>query len=245
MRSPAENVKAAAFAARLLDKAGIPDNTLLDFGAGQGIFATEVQALGYTVFGLELADRDRRIANDKGIVTVRTVDELGSRRFGAVLARHVIEHVPDPVETVVALRRLLRPGGVLLIGVPNLASTAARLLRDGWEWFAPPAHLWYFAEAPLARLVRRAGFEPIDTTTTQGDASPLPLALAVGLARSRSRHQAPAGFWRRASGAGDDSPVRGRPSATVRAAYLAALRLVKRAWPWGNEELWMACRAPA
>ncbi len=241
-RSPEQDRVAARFVVRLLREAGVPEGNVLDFGAGWGALAKELQALDYTVSGLELADRDRALATANGIPTVRDLSELGDHAFNAVLARHVIEHLPTPLETLKAIRRVLEPGGVVLIGVPNFASVAARLLRGGWEWFAPPAHLWYFDRASLSGLLARAGFAPIRTVTIQGDGAPLPLALSAAPGRWALRRRATPGYWR-ASAAPGGPGQETEPRARVVRAYTTVMRFVKYLWSWGDEELWVVARA--
>ncbi len=240
-RRPGEDRAAAAFVARLLQGAGLPSRTVLDFGAGWGALGRELQAQGYAVSGLEVAEEDRALANRNGIPTVRDLSELPSQAFGAVLARHVIEHLSDPLETLRQLRRVVQPGGVILIGVPNFGSVASRVLRGAWEWFAPPAHLWYFDRAGMAGLLVRAGFDPIRALSTQGDGAPLPLAVAAAPGRWMLRRRARPGYWRGTPADSGESSEHQARSALV-AGYVSLMRLVKRAWPWGDEELWTAAR---
>jgi 2-polyprenyl-3-methyl-5-hydroxy-6-metoxy-1,4-benzoquinol methylase len=239
--SPGALRRNTAFAARLLARAGVSGRTVLDFGAGYGAFAGEMQRLGFRMQGLEPADEERALANRAGIPTVREVSELTPASFDAVLARHVIEHVPDPMVTLRAIRDLLKPGGVLLMAVPNFGSVAARLLRRGWEWFGPPAHLWYFDRKGLASLAAQAGLRPVFQAAVQGDGTPLPLAAAVAPVRVARRRRVAPGFWR--GGTAGDAP---RPSPMRKAAgatYLAGSRVIKQLWRWGDEELWMAARS--
>jgi 2-polyprenyl-3-methyl-5-hydroxy-6-metoxy-1,4-benzoquinol methylase len=50
--------------------------------------------------------------------------------FDAVILWHVLEHVPSPAATIREVERILRPGGIFLVGVPNFGSWEARLGRD-------------------------------------------------------------------------------------------------------------------
>jgi SAM-dependent methyltransferase len=238
--SPRALRRNTAFAARLLSRAGISGGTVLDFGAGYGAFAGEMQRRGFRMQGLELADEERALANRAGIPTVRDVSELTQGSFDAVIARHVVEHVPEPLVTLRAIRDLLKPGGVLLMAVPNFGSIAARLLRRGWEWFGPPAHLWYFDRKGLGSLAARAGLRQVFVTTVQGDGTPLPLAAALAPVRVAIRRRVAPGFWRVGAGGATPrpSPLRG-VAGTV---YLAGNRVLKQVWRWGDEELWMAAR---
>ena len=64
---------------------------------------------------------------------------------------------------------MLKPGGLMIVITPNLDSLAARLLASTWEWFIPPAHLFYFSPRSLSQLSNRLGLEVLQMTTRRGD----------------------------------------------------------------------------
>jgi SAM-dependent methyltransferase len=71
---------------------------------------------------------------------------------------HVIEHLPDPARALAEARRLLRSGGVLLVGAPNFGSPEARLAREGWFHLDVPRHLTHPTAAWLRGALEDAGF---------------------------------------------------------------------------------------
>ena len=93
---------------------------------------------------------------------------FGARRYHAVRFNHVLEHTQDPLAELRAARAVLAPGGVLHVGVPNLAGftitlkswqSRLRLKRKRWKHYGALHHLWFFTPRTLARLVGAAGFE--------------------------------------------------------------------------------------
>jgi SAM-dependent methyltransferase len=82
--------------------------------------------------------------------------------FDVIVMNHVIEHVSDPVGLLVDAARLLRPGGILHIAVPNNAAWEARL--PGWTSYQP-YHLVYFNPTSLEKAVSRARLETIRVST--------------------------------------------------------------------------------
>jgi SAM-dependent methyltransferase len=72
---------------------------------------------------------------------------------------HVLEHLDDPGPALAHVASLLQPGGLLLVGVPNLASAQARLGRDRWFHLDLPRHRTHFTPAGLRALLERHGFE--------------------------------------------------------------------------------------
>lgn len=96
--------------------------------------------------------------------------ESGS--LDAVTAWHVLEHVADPDAAVARIAGWLRPGGALLVGVPNLASLQARVGGARWYHLELPAHRTHFTPAGLAALLRRHGLEPVLTRHVMAEHNP-------------------------------------------------------------------------
>jgi SAM-dependent methyltransferase len=154
---------------------------LLDVGTGTGQFLTVARRF-FEVHGTEVSDSGVRIARDKYGLNV-SQGELGSIgfscRFDVVTLFHVLEHVPSPLSTIEACRRLLGDDGVLLIAVPNdihrLRSVVRRGLAGlGLRRFGCPMfhgvsrmrldgtqhelHLSHFTPSVLRNLLVRGGF---------------------------------------------------------------------------------------
>ncbi len=149
-----------------------PGGRLLEIGCGEGWFLAAADAAGYAVRGLDFSqaglaafhpnflDRaefgDAFDALDRLIAAGETVD--------VCVMEHVLEHVADPQALVRRLPRLLAPGGVVAITVPNDFSPLQLAARaqgavDRDFWLAAPQHLNYFNAANLPAFLARAGFE--------------------------------------------------------------------------------------
>jgi SAM-dependent methyltransferase len=72
---------------------------------------------------------------------------------------HVLEHVPDPRETLESVRERLKHGGKLLLVLPNADSFEADLFGTSWYHLDLPRHFWAFSPVSLVRLVETCGFE--------------------------------------------------------------------------------------
>lgn len=146
-----------AWLAGQVDESG----TLLDVGAGYGLFLAEAreQLPGWSFAAVE---PDRDAAADLTRIARLESDFAGFWEGGgfamgsldAINLAHVLEHLPDPLAALVRLRSLLRPGGVLQVETPH--DDLGELLRPGRESDLP--HLWFFSRPALEGLVERAGF---------------------------------------------------------------------------------------
>ena len=111
--------------------------------------------------------QDRELAGRVGAnaLVLRTPDlaeaAYPSSYFDQVLIWHVLEHLQQPRETLEEVRRILRPGGRLVVAVPNLASRQAVWSGAAWFHLDLPRHLHHFPLAALRRLLDETGFEPI------------------------------------------------------------------------------------
>jgi 2-polyprenyl-3-methyl-5-hydroxy-6-metoxy-1,4-benzoquinol methylase len=138
-----------------------PSGRVLEIGPGRGAVLSALVAAGYRVQGLELSPVvARRAAAVSGVpVVVSTLEQharaVAGEAYDAVVGRHVLEHMKEPAASLAAIRRLLRPGGIVHLAVPNIGAPEAAL--PGWTGYQP-YHLHYFKPATLAGLLRRHGF---------------------------------------------------------------------------------------
>src|SRR5262249_56230010 len=78
--------------------------------------------------------------------------------FDAAAMYHVIEHVTSPREELRELRRVIKPGGWLVLETPNIATLWYRLLGARWRQFIPD-HIFFFTPRTITRLCESGGFE--------------------------------------------------------------------------------------
>lgn len=142
--------------------------SVLDIGCGPGVLLNQMRARGWIVRGTERSPSAAQQARDVFHLDVRAqeVDDLiaeGST-FDAVVLWHVAEHLHRPSTTIGGIARLLKPGGILLIAVPNFGSPEARIGRDKWFHLDVPRHLVHFTPATLGAMLAEAGFEQAKVT---------------------------------------------------------------------------------
>lgn len=138
-----------------------PRGRLLDVGCGSGDWLVRMRQLGWAVEGLDFDPAAVDVARARNL-TVRLgaleQQDYPPETFDAVTLHHVIEHVPDPVATLQACHRILRPGGRLVVATPNARSLSHRVFRSDWRGLEPPRHLHVFTPESLRRALEQAGF---------------------------------------------------------------------------------------
>jgi SAM-dependent methyltransferase len=86
--------------------------------------------------------------------------------FDVVVFQHALEHVVEPKDDLARAFELLRPGGLLLVALPNFGSEQARRFGSAWFHLDLPRHRSHFTPEGLDRLLHAAGFEGIELSTT-------------------------------------------------------------------------------
>jgi 2-polyprenyl-3-methyl-5-hydroxy-6-metoxy-1,4-benzoquinol methylase len=142
---------------------------LLEVGCGGGRMLGELAALGWEVAGVETDPAAVRAARRHGF-EVHTGDLASAAfpdaSFDLLLLMHVIEHVPDPRGLLLECRRVLRPGGSLVVATPNAESRGHRRFGRHWRGLEPPRHLTIFGPRGLLALARETGFLDAQVRTT-------------------------------------------------------------------------------
>jgi 2-polyprenyl-3-methyl-5-hydroxy-6-metoxy-1,4-benzoquinol methylase len=141
---------------------------ILDVGCGRGILPALMRERGWDAHGLEFSETSARHAREVLQLPVFVGDFLASpyaeSSFDAVVLWHVLEHVPDPVAAIRRARQILKPGGLLVIAVPNFESLQARSSGRHWFHLDVPRHYHHFGLGLLTRLLRSNGFSILDVS---------------------------------------------------------------------------------
>ncbi|MFI9804128.1 class I SAM-dependent methyltransferase [Streptomyces sp. NPDC052301] len=191
--------------------------TWLDVGTGHGHFCEAARAvLPDTAFdgldftdGVELAAREGRVDHAHRGAFPALAPELAAR-YDVVSMFHYLEHSTDPDRELRAAHETVRPGGHLLVEVPDPESRYARLLGRWWLPWLQPQHLHFMPVANLRRRLTERGFTVVAEQHAEPH-DPVDLLAAVWLALD---HTAPR----------EDAPwLPGRPGPLTRAARTALL----------------------
>lgn len=148
---------------REIERCQVPAGArILDVGCGAGFFLSLLSARGWTAVGVEpneeLVGRAQRNGLDVRLGTLADAQlEVGS--FDVITLWHALEHDPVPRSTLVRCRELLKPGGVVIIQLPDFGSWEARTFGNYYWGLDLPRHLNFFTSETLKKIGVEQGFD--------------------------------------------------------------------------------------
>jgi SAM-dependent methyltransferase len=182
--------------------------TLLDVGCGRGDLGAALIRRGWHVAGVDPSPEACAVARERGVdATVGTLQTVAHKpaSFDAAVMRHSLEHVADPFDDLGRIRRVLRPGGRLIVSVPNFGSWERKLFGPAWLHLDLPRHRTHFSPRALQTALSKSGFELL-SLRSGGDLSSLLSSVQYRLAGRLLGQGAPA-FWTTAAAGAALSPL--------------------------------------
>ena len=182
----------------LLARFSPPPGRLLEVGCSYGYFLEQARARGWHTQGIELSEKAATFARHElglevrqGRLSDEPDPEQGS--YHLLVAWHLLEHETDPQAFLRKASKLLAPGGVLALRVPNLDSAVAQLAGQCWQWLSPPEHTFMFTKETITRFLTASGFRVLFSTSARGNAH----NLCFEVLRARTKHLLAQGFRRK------------------------------------------------
>lgn len=140
--------RSRALQARRID-AVAPPGAVLDVGAGDGALVDALRRRGREAIGLERAPAREDMRTE-------TLEEMDGT-WAAVIFWHSLEHLPSAAGALARAARLLAPGGVMVVAVPNASSLQARRFGARWLHLDLPLHLVHIPERALVARLEELG----------------------------------------------------------------------------------------
>lgn len=145
---------------------GLSGGRILEIGSAYGYFLEVAKDAGFEATGLEIcsdavaACRDRDLDAHAGVVTPEFL--LARGPFDAVVMLDVIEHLPQPAETMALLSDSLKPDGLFCATTGNWSSLLSTVTRSRWRLMTPPQHLYFYTRPTLACLAANHGLKTLE-----------------------------------------------------------------------------------
>jgi SAM-dependent methyltransferase len=146
---------------------------LLEIGCANGLFLDAMRRMGsWQLQGVDTSESAVRYARERLSLEVfhGPLEDAGfpNRHFDAVVMWDVLEHVHQPRETLIEIRRILKPDGVLVFRVPLLDSWDRKLFGPYWAGWDAPRHLTVFSRRTLDMMLARTDFRVARTDCVSG-----------------------------------------------------------------------------
>ncbi|MBF0457116.1 MAG: class I SAM-dependent methyltransferase [Nitrospirae bacterium] len=147
----------------------LKNKTLLEIGCGNGFFLENALELEINdVTGIEPSRSCYENASGKVkkniINDVFRVETFQGKKFDMICSFHVLDHVPDPKQTLADVMELLSPGGCVLLACHDVESWSVKLMKDHTPIF-DIEHIYLFSKNTLSRLMSEAGFEVVEVSS--------------------------------------------------------------------------------
>ncbi len=131
---------------------------ILDVGCGRGWMLKTLKDHGWECFGTEFSEESSKHAQKLLGNTVYTVSDIADCRFpdnhfDVVTLWHVLEHLPNYLDVLQEIKRILKPRGVLIIEVPNFTGVQSSINAGRWIYLETPRHLYHFSTKYLSKLL--------------------------------------------------------------------------------------------
>lgn len=144
---------------------------VLEIGPWIGIFSFNAKREGFQVDAIEMSPAACAFLREKVQISVENTNDVAqalersSKSYDAIVLWHSLEHLPQPWRVIRNARARLKPDGVLIVAIPNIAGSQAVFLGEHWLHLDAPRHTHFWSPDALERLGRRSGLKLLEMTT--------------------------------------------------------------------------------
>lgn len=148
---------------------------LLEVGPAFGVFAWQAKQAGFVVDVIEMDARCcEYLQHTLGVNVTQSDNPVAAMaslpQHEVIAIWHVLEHLPDPLAFLRAAAANLKPGGVLVIAMPNPDAWQFKVMGRHWPHLDAPRHVTLIPQAWIARQAAELGLEKVYLTSDDSDA---------------------------------------------------------------------------
>ena len=137
----------------------LPPGRILDIGCGPGFLLSALSS-EWERHGVEVSSFAAKYASQWGTIHTGSLEdaEYPDEHFDVIAMYHVVEHMEDPVAAIIEIHRILKLGGVLVLGTPDFDSGCARRFGKNYRLLHDVTHISLFTNESMHRFLRDYGF---------------------------------------------------------------------------------------
>lgn len=141
---------------------------VLEIGCSNGVFLNLFT--DSETWGVEPSNNAKRINNKKHKIIHEFFEKtkLPFNYFDLVIMNHTLEHVESAEIVLEKIYKILEPGGLLFIDVPNAGGLGSKLLGNKWPYRLPNEHTYQFTKSSLSKMVNKMGFKILHWESRSG-----------------------------------------------------------------------------
>jgi 2-polyprenyl-3-methyl-5-hydroxy-6-metoxy-1,4-benzoquinol methylase len=135
---------------------------LLEIGCASGMFLFRMSRLGWQVAGIEISERAASHSRSLGFPVHNGPLETApdpAEPYDLIAGWMVLEHLHDPVGSLVRMRRWIRKEGWLVFSIPDAGSWEFKIFRSAWYALHLPNHLFHFTPQTIRKVLDRTGWK--------------------------------------------------------------------------------------
>lgn len=176
------------------------NGNILDLGCGNGVFLSRLRKRALKknskmkFYGIDIVEpKNKEKLEEFGIKILKgTIFEMkfADNMFDIIRLYHVLEHVHNPSMHFKELKRILKPGGILIISVPNINSLNFKIFGKNWFPLDIPRHLFDFSEETLRKYLKKFDLKIIKVRYNSSQSHFL-ISLDYYLSKFRKKYVAP------------------------------------------------------